>query len=523
MATSHSQSVEAQLYDRELPVDSAREALLRALEESEERFQLLVKRVNVGVFRSAREGRFIEVNPALVRMLGYACENEVRALDFRRDVFVDAAEADRLRARLARGPVDRISARWRRKDGSGLTVRLSMREARIDGSSAVFHDGIVDDLTDRLRQEELLRRTERMACLGATLAGVAHELNNPLAAILGFAQLLMKKDVDTEARLALETINHEAARAGRIVRDLLTLVRKRDAERRVRLSLNDIVTYIVGTRRYALETHGIVCNTSLDPQLPNLIGDRTQLEQIVLNLLNNAEQAIRSARDDGGHVSIRTWTDGSIAVLEIADDGPGIPANAQDRIWDPFWTTKSSVAGTGLGLTVVRDIIASHGGEIRVENVPAVDGSAGTPTEAGARFVVRLPGICAQLATETFAEAAARALDVLVVDPDAQNSGFLIAFLTSRGHAALGAHDLTYATHLASHLSFDAIVCDASIAGGGPSLESFRALSGCVAARFIITAGDPKNTARLRLPLPPQTGLVMRPYDLEELRVLLED
>jgi len=521
MATSHSQSVEAQSYDRELPVASEREALLHALEESEERFQLLVRRVNVGVFRTSREGRFVDVNPALVRMLGYACEKEVRALDFRRDVFVDAADADRLRARLARGPVDRVSARWRRKDGSGLTVRLSMREARIDGSSAVFHDGIVDDITDRLRQEELLRRTERMACLVATLAGVAHELNNPLAAILGFAQLLMKKEVDTEARIALETIDHEAARAGRIVRDLLTLVRKRDAERRVRLSLNDVVTYIVGTRRYALETHGIVCETSIDPQLPNLIGDRTQLEQVVLNLLNNAEQAIRSARDDGCHVSIRTWTDGSIAVLEIADDGPGIPADAQDRIWDPFCTTKGSAAGTGLGLAVVRDIIASHGGEIRVENVPAADGLSG----AGARFVVRLPGMCAQLATETetFAQGATRALDVLVVDPDAQSSGFLIAFLTSRGHAALAAHDLTYATHLASHLSFDAIVCDASIAAGGPSLELFRAVSGCSAARFIITAGDPESTAKLRLPLPPETALVMRPYDLEELRVLLED
>jgi PAS domain S-box-containing protein len=521
MATSHSQSVEARSYDRALPVASDREALLHALEESEERFQLLVKRVNVGVFRASIEGRFIDVNPALVRMLGYACENEVRELDFRRDVFVDSAEADALRARLARGPVDRVSARWRRKDGGGLTVRLSMREARIDGSSAVFHDGIVDDITDRLRQEELLRRSERMACLGATLAGVAHELNNPLAAILGFAQLLMKKDVDTEARLALETIDHEAARAGRIVRDLLTLVRKRDAERRVRLSLNDIVAYIVGTRRYALETHGVACETIIDPLLPSIIGDRTQLEQVVLNLLNNAEQAIKSARDEGGHVSIRTRADGATAVLEIADDGPGIPGDAQDRIWDPFWTTKSSAAGTGLGLTVVRDIIASHGGEIRVENVPAGDGQVGS--EAGARFVVRLPGICAEMPTDTFAEAATRALDVLVVDPDAQNSAFLVAFLTSRGHAALAAHDLTYATHLAGHLSFDAIICDASIAADGPSLELFRALSGCIAARFIITAGDPASTAKLRLPLPPETGLVMRPYDLEELRVLLED
>ena len=329
---------------------------------------------------------------------------------------------------------------------------------------------------------------------------------------------LMKKDVDAEARLALETIDHEAARAGRIVRDLLTLVRKRDAERRVRLSLNDIVGYIVGTRRYALETHGIACEASVDPRLPAVVGDRTQLEQVVLNLLNNAEQAIRAAREDGGRVYIRTRTDGSSAVLEIEDEGPGIPVDAQDRIWDPFWTTKGAAAGTGLGLTVVRDIVASHGGEIRVENVAGRDG------RGGARFVVQLPGLCAvDPGTDVFADAATRALDVLVVDPDAQSSGFLTAFLSSRGHAALAAHDLDYAMRLASHLTFDAVLCDARMAAAGPALDAFRAASGCGGARFIIIAGDAQSTAKLRLPLPRETALVMRPYDLEELRVLLED
>jgi len=505
---------EARPYDREIPIASDRETLTRALERSEERFQLLVRRVQVGVFRAASDGQLLEVNPAIVRMLGYACENEVLGLQMQRDLFADPADADRFRQKLARAPIDRLSTRWKRKDGTCLTVRLSIREVH-DGK-ALFYDGIADDVTDRLRQQELLRRTERMACLGATLAGVAHELNNPLAAILGFAQLLMKKGVDAEARLALETIDHEAARAGRIVRDLLTLVRKREAERRVRISLNEIVGYIVGTRRYALETHGIACLSTADPQLPAVVGDRTQLEQVVLNLLNNAEQAIRSTREDGGRVQIRTRTDGPNAVLEIEDDGAGIPDEARERIWDPFWTTKGFAAGTGLGLTVVRDIVASHGGDIRVENV------VGSQGPSGARFVVRLPAACGSaLPTEDLSESAARAIDVLVIDPDGQNSAFLTAFLGSRGHAALAAQDLEYAARLANHLSFDAVICDASVAG--PVLEQIRPTAGCAAARFIITAGDPESTAKLRLPLPPSTALVMRPYDLEELRVLLED
>ncbi|HZI40981.1 MAG TPA: ATP-binding protein [Gemmatimonadaceae bacterium] len=518
MASSPPHPIAAPLYDRGSPTESDRGALSRALEQSEERFQLLVRRVSVGVFRASRDGRLLEVNPALVRMLGYACDSELRALDLHRDVFADAVENERLRARLARRPIERLTTRWRRKDGTCIAVRLSMRELQDDGSGMVFYDGIVDDVTDRIRQQELLRRTERMACLGATLAGVAHELNNPLAAILGFAQLLMKQEVDRDARLALETIDHEASRAGRIVRDLLTLVRKRDAERRVRSSLNDIVAYIAGTRRYALETHGITCDTDLDPRLPNVVGDRTQLEQVVLNLLNNAEQAIRAVREEGGRIRIRTWADGSTAVLEVEDDGPGIPPESHDRIWDPFWTTKGTGAGTGLGLTVVRDIVVAHGGDIRVENIADLDASP------GARFVVRMPGVCGPMGSgDLFVDTASRALDVLVIDPDAQSANFLRAFLSSRGHAALAADDLDYAMHLAANLTFDAVICDASFAAAGASLELFRESSGCGRARFIVTAGDPESTAKLRLPLPPQTALVMRPYDLEELRVLLED
>ena len=379
------------------------------------------------------------------------------------------------------------------------------------------YDGISDDVTDRVRQE-LLRRTERMASLGATLAGVAHELNNPLAAILGFAQLLLKKEVDPEMRLALETIDHEASRAGRIVRDLLTIARKRDADRRVRLDLNDVAAYIARTRRYALETHGVQCLTSFDERLPAVIGDRAQLEQVILNLLNNAEQASRAAHDEGGHVYIRTRAEGSSAVLEIEDDGAGIPPSARERIWDPFWTTKGDEAGTGLGLAVVRDIVVGHGGEIAVECGGGVQGCH------GARFVVRLPGVCGHGpdASDVVPEAASRALDVLVVDPELQSSNFLTAFLASRGHAALAANEIDYAVRLASHLTFDAVICDAAVAVGA-TLAAIRSASGCARARFIIAAGDPATTARLPLPLPPATALVMRPYDLEELRVVLED
>jgi|tagenome__1003787_1003787.scaffolds.fasta_scaffold20988433_6 PAS domain S-box-containing protein len=514
-----SKSTNPYRFEREITIVPERggDALTRVLAESEERFRRLVHRVEVGVFRASSDGHFVEGNPALARMLGYAHEAELYDLTIARDVFVDSAECERLRARLARGPVERVSTRWKRRDGTCLTVRLSLRT--IEGEDGDMQlDGIVEDLTERLRQQDALRRTERMACLGATLAGVAHELNNPLAAILGFAQLLLRKEMDEEARLALETIDHEAARAGRIVRDLLTLARKPEAERRARVNLNDVVGYIVGTRRYALETHGIACRSALDPMLPPVAGDRAQLEQVVLNLLNNAEQAIRSSGGDAGQVSIRTRVDGAAVVLEIEDDGPGIPDETRDQIWEPFWTTKALGSGTGLGLTVVRDIVASHGGEI------AVTRSSGAAQGAGARFVVRLPALAhrGEPATDPV-ETASRALDVLVIDANYQSAGFLTAFLSSRGHAALAAQNVEYALRLAEHLTFDAVICDSSLAAGKVVLGALRSAAGCADARFIVAAGDAASTARLPFPLPAATALVMRPYDLEELRILLED
>jgi PAS domain S-box-containing protein len=503
------------LTNREIAIAPAHEAIARALEQSEERFRRLASRAGIGVFRSTSDGRLIEVNPVMVRMLGYAREDDLLGVEMPRVLFVDPADCDRLRAQLLHGPVERASLRWRRNDGTCIDVRLSLRTVQDESTGETWCDGIVDDITERLREQELMRRTERMASLGATLAGVAHELNNPLAAILGFAQLLLKRETSPETRRALETIDHEAARAGKIVRDLLTLTRKREGERRVRVNLNDVVAYIMGTRRYGLETHGIACRTTLDPHLPLILGDRTQLEQVVLNLLNNAEQAIRSAGDGGGCVHIRTRRERSRVVLDVEDDGPGIPAAERERIWDPFWTTKSVGLGIGLGLTVVREIVANHGGEISAEDAGA-DGR-------GARFVLRFPGIYwSPLEGEPIPETASRPLDVLVVDADSHNANFLTAFLASRGHAALAVDDAEHAMRLATHLTFDAVICDAGAAGAGSALVDLRSTSGCCHARFVVAAGDPESTVRLPVPLPAAMSLVMRPYDLEELRILLE-
>jgi PAS domain S-box-containing protein len=494
--------------------DQTADQLRAALKEAEERYDALVRRAGYGIYRSTPAGRFIQVNLVLVAMLGYDSADELLGLDLAHDVYLDPEERERLteRARAHSFP-EWIDARWKRRDGTPLNVRLSVHP-RLNGKGEVeMWDGIVQDVTERQRLEELRRRSERMATIGTTLAGVAHELNNPLAAIMGFTQLLLKKTWPSEDRAALETINHEAIRSATIVKDLLALARKRDVEKRVRTDVNDVVGYIARTRRYALETAGITCQLSLDPGLPAIYGDRAQLEQVIINLINNAEHALTAGHAQRrGQIRLRTRHGERGVIIEVEDDGPGIPHEQHQQIWDPFWTTKAEGEGTGLGLSVVHGIVSDHGGTISVEDAPGT----------GARFVICLP-VAREAASTPPAPRAARPLDVLVVDPGASDLLFVERFLTSRGHAVINAGSGELALRLATQATFDAVVCDARLLGrdGKPVSASLREAPGCAAARFVLSLPSPIDDQHLPTVIA-GAALVGRPYDVEELRRMIE-
>jgi PAS domain S-box-containing protein len=491
--------------------------LRRALALSEQRYRTLVDRAGYGTFRFSPAGRFLEVNSSLVAMLGYDAPESVYRLDLATEVYLNPAEEGGLRQR-ANGPafVDWVETRWKRRDGTAVVVRLSTRQSSDDaGGEPEAYEGIVEDVTERQRREEMLRRSERMASLGSTLAGVAHELNNPLAAITGFAQLLLKKWWPEDDRTALETIDYEARRSATIVRDLLTLVRERDGERRVRTNLNDVAERAAHTRRYAIWTAGIMCELQVDRTIPDVLGDRTQLEQVVLNLLINAEQAAASTAGPG-RIIVRTRREGDYAVLEVEDNGPGISAEERSQIWDPFWTTKQEGEGTGLGLSIVRGIVSDHGGTVVL--------SGGDETNddglGGARFVIRLPVASAGVDADARARPGPQPLDVLVVDPGSSDLGFVERFLSSRGHAVLDATTAEQALRLAAQSDFDAVLCDADLLScdGRPLAEVLRASAGCARARFVL-ATDGALDARSGST---DMRFVHRPYDVEELRRLIE-
>lgn len=479
--------------------------------ETESRLEWALAQTGLGVCTVTTDGELVSSSEGIARMLGYPDESATVGLNMPHRIYADRSEHPRILAAADATVPEWIETRWKRRDGSLIVVRLAVRRVSDSGDVELF-EILADDVTERRRQDELVRRSERLASLGAVLAGAAHELNNPLAAIMGFSQLLLKRRWPSEDRSALEAIHQEALRSATIVKDLLALARRRGVERRALADVNELVTYIARMRRYALETAGIECELELVRKLPSVRGDRTQLEQVIFNLLNNAEQALRPRVDaqrarSHGRIVIRTRLDGPEIVVEVEDNGPGVPDEARSDIWDPFWTTKDEGEGTGLGLTVVHTIVVDHGGSVSLDR----------GTLGGARFIVRLPTVASSEQADPPARAP-RPLDVLVVDPRAADLPFVERFLASRGHAVINAASAEAALRLAAQSTFDAVVCDAdlTIAGGVPIADLLRAAPGCAHARFVV------STEKCPPAVDDGVTYVVRPYDVEELRRLIE-
>ncbi|NUO63060.1 MAG: response regulator [Gemmatimonadaceae bacterium] len=506
------------------------------LRDSEERYRSLIERAFYGIYRSSLDGRFLEVNPALVRMLGYDSIDELLRVDIFRDIYVDPMDRAGYIAAAERGdPLpDWVQTRWFRKDRIPITVRITVRP-RYDRQGRIeYFEGIVEDVTERQRQEEMLRRSERMAGLGTTLAGVAHELNNPLTAVIGFAQILMRGARDDDERVGLETIHREATRAARIVKDLLTFARRQDGARNEHVDLNAIVEYILSTRRYALETNGVRCILHLDPAAPAVAGDPSQLEQVLLNLLVNAEHALTEALDapvsanpEGtprGAIGISTESDGQMVTLQVSDTGCGIAPEHLSRIWDPFWTTKVEGEGTGLGLSVVHGIVSAHGGTIEVTS----------DVGGGTTFIVRLPVAPPEEsgrkrrpsgASTAVAESAETPLDILVIDDESSITSFLSHYLGSRGHAVLTAQSGSEALALARQSDFDVVVCDLRMPGmdGLATMRALRGMPRGERARYVLSTGaNISNAINEAVDALGIDAVVPKPYDIEQLRRAVE-
>ena len=445
----------------------------------------------------------IAANPHLKLIFGFPGESRDRDVrPFDRDRFVDPQARVGLLERLATdGSVSDYLLRLRRADGSAMWVEVTARADQPDEDGAIRIEALVRDVSERKKVDDETRdiyhqllQAEKMAALGQTISGVAHELNNPLATILSWAERLSERDsLDESVRRGLQTILGESERAARIVRNLLTFARKRQTTRMM-VDVNQIVRETLALRAYEQRVTNIQVIDALAAGLPQVFADGHQIQQVLLNLVINAEQAMLAANGRGVLV-VRTWHDlhGEAVILEINDDGPGIPEEVRPKIFDPFFTTKEVGQGTGLGLTVAYAIVQEHGGRIRLESRP----------NSGASFFVELPVTGAALAASTAGrERLTRRIEdiagssVLVVEDETALAAAVLDMLRDAGFVVERASDGEEALLRVQQQHFDLVICDLKM----PRVDGkmfYRALVDSVprlAKRVVFVTGDVAGT-----------------------------
>ena len=251
------------------------------------------------------------------------------------------------------------------------------RKSRSMGNS---HQWTAGDITERKQMEQQLQLSGRLAAVGQLAAGVAHELNNPLTAVQAYAQsLTSRKDLDESMKNDVETICKEAQRATKITANLLSFARRHEPEKSF-ISINDLIEESLELHAYRMRVNNIETFTRLDPDLPFTMTDFYQMQQVFVNIITNAEQAMTEAHGKG-KLSIKTQKVGEMIQITFADDRPGIPADDLKQIFDPFFTTKDVGEGTGLGLSICYGIVQEHGGNLYAKSKPG----------KGTTFVVEIP------------------------------------------------------------------------------------------------------------------------------------
>ena len=354
----------------------------QALRRSEARYRSLVQSSVYGIYRSSLEGRFLDMNPALITMLGYESAEQVLLLDPEKDVFAHAEEHTHLIEEFRRsGRLDGIEVKWRRRDGSFITVRISGRAVSSADEPADVLEAIAEDVTDRRALEDQFRQAQKMEAVGRLAGGVAHDFNNLLMVIGGYAEVILAKlDVKDPLHEKGRAIQQAADRATTLTRQLLAFSRKQLLELKV-VDVNAIVEDMERLLR-PLIGENVELATVLDPSAGHTRADAGQLEQVLMNLVVNAKDAMPT----GGRLTIYTQNialdeshrrgqtfirPGNYVMLSVSDTGMGMNKETQSRIFEPFFTTKEKGKGTGLGLSTVYGIVKQSGGYVMVQSEEA--------------------------------------------------------------------------------------------------------------------------------------------------------
>ncbi len=497
----------------------------------------VLQAVESGVLLFDAGGVLVRANERLAQILGLPAdavadlknlEKRLAALapNFREPQAFNGGWRDRRRCRE--------DAVWEELEMLRPTRKVIERSSRpvwdLEGGRAGWLEVYRDISGQRLLHSKMLQ-TEKMAAIGQLVSGIAHELNNPLTSIMGYAQLLLGKRLPPESAADAKKICDEAGRAGRIVKNLLLFARAAKPAREL-VNLNEVVERTLALRSYELKVENIVLDLQLDPDLPPTLADAPQMQQVILNLVVNAEQAIQEGRGSG-RIRVRTQQlDAARIALEISDDGPGISQEVASRVFDPFFTTKAVGTGTGLGLSIVYGIVREHGGEVSVESEPG----------HGSKFAIELPVAESLAAAVRLREPAApggpapserlaapggapaERERVLVVEDEPTVAQLIADVLREDGHHVETVLDSREALTRIARQDYELVICDLRM----PHLDGqafYRALvqaGSPLQNHIVIVTGDTLAPLTIEFLERSRLPYVAKPFLVEELRLAVE-
>ncbi len=446
-----------------------------ALRNREEYFRALTENASDVILALKEDGHIQYASPAVKNVTGYL-SSEITGQDFFTHIYPgDSLKAARLFIYTCTNPeyTGNGELRLNHKDGSMHYVEVigknALENPAVKGIILNLHDITEHKLAEQRERdlEQDLHIASRLASIGQLAAGVAHEINNPLTSIIGFSQLLARKEFTEDVKDKINIINSEAQRVARIVQGLLTFAHQ-DEFQRGQTDINEILAQILKLRSYAMSEHNIQITRSLDTNLPPVTGDAAQLQQVFLNIVLNAEKEMYAAHGRG-HLLIKTETLFGGIRISFTDDGPGISPENMSRLFTPFFTTHEVGEGTGLGLSICHGIVTRHGGKVYAQSkfgegatffvdlpVDVESESIGLVTAGDSHTIVQP---AAQPATESPAKARPTA-SILVIDDDTDVLQKLQKTLSEAGHQVDTAEKASQAAMKMGVRHYDVILLD---------------------------------------------------------------
>ena len=494
-----------------------------ALRRSEARSRSLILSAAFGICRCTLGGRFLDVNPALINMLGHGSVEDLLKLDARREVFVNPQGLDRLAEDYRRtGSLNGVELQWRRKDGRVIIVRLSGCAATISDEPEEVLELIAEDITDRRQLEEQLRQAQKMDAVGRLAGGVAHDFNNLLMVINGYTEVLLEQlEQGSAMHHKVQSIQQAADRAATLTRQLLAFSRKQLLE----LKVVDVNTVIGDMERLLRPLIGenIELVTRLSTQTGHTRADAGQLEQVIMNLVVNAKDAM----PEGGKLTVQSSDvtvrhsfrehrfihPGRYAVISVADTGHGMDKETQSRIFEPFFTTKEKGKGTGLGLSTVYGIVKQSNGYVFAQS----------ELGAGTTFYVYLPRVedpAEELSPAKSQQNEAGGCETVLLVEDEESVRELVRVtLVSRGYNVIEAENgecgLRVAEAFKEHI--DILITDVVMPGIGGRELAKKLLLLRPGISVLYLSGYTEDAVVTQGALGPSTAFLQKPFTLQNL------